>query len=264
MLKRLFSLRKETSEFMTLKKQDVPELKSYEWLCDLVFLMDVMSHLNELNLKLQGTGKFFASLYDHVKAFQRKLDLLQTQLLQGNLSHFSACKQLSEEDEHGKHALILLCSKKYNSMLQNIQDEFQRRFCDFRSHEHDLMMFASPFECDPKCVPTEMQLELIELQESSELKSAFRDLSLDKFYSSLPVSTYPALRKHANRMVVLFGSTYICEKTFSVMNFNKSKWRTMLTDEHLSSILRISTSSYQPRYMTTLDEKSQLHSSHKM
>jgi len=72
-------------------------------------------------------------------------------------------------------------------MLQNIQDEFQRRFCNFRSHEQNLMMFArTPFECDPKCIPTDMQLELIELQESSEPKYAFRDLSLDKFYSSLP------------------------------------------------------------------------------
>jgi len=103
------------------------------------------------------------------------------------LTHFSACKQLIEEDEHGKHALILLRSNKYNSMLQNTQDEFQRRFCNFRSHEQNLMMFArTPFECDPKCIPTDMQLELIELQESSEPKYAFRDLSLDKFYSSLP------------------------------------------------------------------------------
>jgi len=36
---------------MTLKKEDVPELKSYKWLCDLVFLMDVINYLNKLNLK---------------------------------------------------------------------------------------------------------------------------------------------------------------------------------------------------------------------
>jgi len=113
-LERFFSLLKEISEFMTLKNQDVPELKSYEWLCDLGFLTDVMSHRNELNVQLQGTGKFVTSLHDHVKAFQRKLDLLQTQLLQGNLPHFSACKQLIEEAEHGKHALILLRSNKYS------------------------------------------------------------------------------------------------------------------------------------------------------
>jgi len=107
-------------------------------------------------------------------------------------------------------------------------------------------------------------LELIELQESSELKLAFRDLSLGKFSSSLPASTYLALCKHANRMVSFVGSTYICEKTFSVMNFNKSKWQTMLTDEHLPSTLFISTSTYQLRYMRMLDEKSQLHSSHKI
>jgi len=48
------------------------------------------------------------------------------------------------------------------------------------------------------------------------------------------------------------------------MNFNKSKWQTMLTDEHLPSTLFISTSTYQLRYMRMLDEKSQLHSSHKI
>jgi len=90
-------------------------------------------------------------------------------------------------------------------MLQNIENEFQRWFCDFHCHEQDLMMFASPLHCGPKCVPSDMQLKLIEPQESSELKSDFRGLSSDEFYSSLPASTYPALPKHANRMVSFFG-----------------------------------------------------------
>ena len=81
-------------------------------------------------------------------------------------------------------------------------------------------------------------LLLIELQESSDLKLSFRDLPLDKFYSSVPTLTIPALQhKHASRMASLFGSTYICERTFSVMNFNKSKWRTALTDENFQFIL---------------------------
>ena len=45
---------------------------------------------------------------------------------------------------------------------------------------------------------------------SSDLKSSFRDLPLDKFYSSVPASTYLALRKHASRVASLFGSSYIC------------------------------------------------------
>ena len=121
------------------------------------------------------------------------------------------------------------------------------------------MLLSNPFHCDPESAPTNMQFELIELQESSDLKSSFRDLHLDKFYSLVPTSTYPALRKHASRMASLFRSTYICEKKFSVMNFNKSKYRTALTDKHLQSILQISTTQYTPRYGKLIGEKSQLH-----
>ena len=147
-------------------------------------------------------------------------------------------------------------------MFENVKQEFQRRFCDFHSHESEFMLFSNPFCYHPESAPTNMQLQLIKLQESSNLKSCFRDLPLDKFYSLVPASTYPALRKHTSRMVSLFGSTYICEKTFSVMNFNKSKYRTALTDKYLQSILQISTTQYTPRYEKLIGEKLQLHTSH--
>ena len=124
------------------------------------------------------------------------------------------------------------------------------------------MLFSDPFHCNSESAPTNTQLELIELQESSDLKSSSRDLPLDKFYSSVPASTYPALRKHGSKMASLFGSTYICEKTFSVMNFNKTKWRAALTDEHLQPILQISTTQYTPRYEKPIGKTSQLHTSH--
>ena len=141
------------------------------------------------------------------------------------------CKKLIKEDQNGHEALLLLRSEKYITMFENIKQEFQRRFCDFHSHESALMLFSDPFHCDPESPSTNMQVELIELQESSDLKSSFRDLPLDKFYSLFPATTFSALRKHASRLASLFKSTYICKKTFSVMNFNKSKWRTTLTDE---------------------------------
>ena len=106
-------------------------------------------------------------------------------------------------------------------------------------------------------------MELIKLQESSDLKSSIHDLPLNNFYSLVPDSTYPNLRKHASRLASHFGSTYICEKTFSVMNFNKSKWRAALSNEHLQSILQISTTRYAPRCDKLVGEKSQLHISHK-
>ena len=53
--------------------------------------------------------------------------------------------------------------------------------------------------------------------------------------------------------------TYICEKTFSVINFNKSKSRLALTDEYLQSILLVSTAHYTPRYEKLAGVKSQMH-----
>ena len=71
----------------------MPEVECYQWLCDLSFLTDIMNHLNSLNLHLQGARKFVLSLYDHVKAFQKKLELLQKQLKKGDIFHFIACKK---------------------------------------------------------------------------------------------------------------------------------------------------------------------------
>ncbi len=135
-------------------------------------------------------------------------------------------------------------------------------FCGPRLLLQFKMLAIKDFHCDHECAPTNIQLELIELQEISDPKSSFRALPLDKFYSSLSALTYPALRKHATRMASLFGRTYICEQTFSIINFNKSKWRTTITDEHLSSVIKISTSNYEPSYAKLISDKSQLHISH--
>ena len=51
-------------------------------------------------------------------------------------------------------------------------------------------------------------------------------------------------------MLVLFCSTYICEQTFSLINFNKSDHRSRLTDAHLNSVLAIATTKLTPDFDT--------------
>ncbi|XP_076811922.1 uncharacterized protein LOC143458902 [Clavelina lepadiformis] len=46
--------------------------------------------------------------------------------------------------------------------------------------------------------------------------------------ASLNKSKFANLRKMAMNLLVLFGSTYICEQTFSTMNINKTKLRSNL------------------------------------
>ena len=80
-------------------------------------------------------------------------------------------------------------------------------------------------------------------------------------YSMLPKQKYPKLRKHGLFFATLFGSTYICEQVFSRMKYVKSKYRTRLTDLHLKSVLRCSTTKYQPR-LGDMASKMQQHPSH--
>lgn len=83
-----------------------------------------------------------------------------------------------------------------------------------------------------------------------------------EFYKGLSPSTYPALHQHAIRMASLFGSTYICEKTFSTMAINKSKLRSKLTVGHLHAVLHIATTEMEPDIRGIVTNRKQHHKSH--
>ena len=80
----------------------------------------------------------------------------------------------------------------------------------------------SPFTTDFKKAPDAVQQELIDLQCGSTLKEKFQSESIDKFFALLNASKFANMRKMAMKLLVLFGSTYICEQTFSTMNINKT------------------------------------------
>ena len=93
-----------------------------------------------------------------------------------------------------------------------------------------------------------------------------KSVSLLDFYSiilySLKEENFPHMRRHAQKMLVLFGLTYICEQTFSVMKFNKSGYRSSVTDDHLSAVLRISTSDTHPDFSALVQAQHSLDISH--
>ena len=86
---------------------------------------------------------------------------MQKQLKKGDLSHFIACRKLIEEDQNGNEALLLLRSEKYTTMFENVKQEFQRRFCDFHSHESEFMLFSNCFHCDTESAPTTRWYDMI-------------------------------------------------------------------------------------------------------
>ena len=67
-------------------------------------------------------------------------------------------------------------------------------------------------------------------------------------------ATFTELSRMFKRTMCLLGSTYLCEKLFSTMNFNKSKYRSRLT-YLLHAILRVSTVSFLKPNVSQLCER---------
>nr|KAF6360044.1 hypothetical protein mMyoMyo1_011002 [Myotis myotis] len=152
--------------------------------------------------------------------------------------------------------------KKYSKSLDDLHAEFCRRFSDVEKIDQSLQLVACPLPQNPETAPEEVQLELIDLQSDFVLKEKFSSLELRDFYASLNEATFPNIRRMAQKILVLFGSTYVCEQTFSVMNINKAPHRSSLTDEHLRSILRMATTKLTPDFDALAKKGDQQHCSH--
>ncbi|KAJ7992782.1 hypothetical protein DPEC_G00282270 [Dallia pectoralis] len=136
-------------------------------------------------------------------------------------------------------ALDESCDVRERAQLAGVTTRANMVMSDFKKVEDEMQLVSSPFTCSVDSAPTDVQLELIDLQSDSQLKEHFKSASLLEFYSALKEENFSNIKRHAQKMLVLFGSTYICEQTFSVMKFTKSRYRSSLTDEHLSAVLRI-------------------------
>ncbi|KAK2828937.1 hypothetical protein Q5P01_019971 [Channa striata] len=221
-LKRVWDLKAEIQEFCEKKGKDIPELSDEHWMADFAFAVDVTALMNELNTKLQGNGLFVHEMHSLVKAFMRKLQFLSSQLESNTLTHMQTLKEVTPSADH---------LRRYSSMLGALHGEFSRRFEDLRTIEDEMHMISSPFSCSVDNAPSDVQLELIDLQSDAVLAEHFKSGSLLDFYSSLKEENFPNMRRHAQKML-----------------FTKSTYRSSLTDDHLSAVLRISTSNIQPDF----------------
>ena len=165
-LNRCFELREEICQFMENRGKDTNELKDKKFLCELAFLSDIVSHLDVLNLQLQGRGHIITDMYAAVKAFKTKLCLWKTQMLQGNLGHFPCCQIMAEQIFSA-----VLPSAQFAEKINALSAEFSRRFADFEAQKGRFALPSNPFAIDVESAPTSLQMELIELQCNDMLKS---------------------------------------------------------------------------------------------
>ncbi|KAM6155846.1 general transcription factor II-I repeat domain-containing protein 2A [Rhynchocyon petersi] len=230
-LKRFFESLKEIDSFMLSKGKPVPQLSSTDWIKDLAFLVDLTMHLNTLSISLQGHSQMVTQMYDLIRAFLAKLCLWETHLARNNLAHFPTLKSVSGNKGD---------SLNYIPKITELKAEFQSRLSDFKLYESELTLFSSPFSVKIDSVREDLQMEIIDLQCNTVLKTKYDKVGVPEFYKYL-WSSYPKYRHHCAKILSMFGGTYVCEQLFSIMKLSKTKHHSQLKGSQWDSVLHIAT-----------------------
>lgn len=256
-LSRFVDLLEPIITFLKEKKRSYPQLENDEWMQDLMFLTDIMNHLQTLNLALQGKDKIVSDLTQTIFSFQNKIRVFQRDILSRNFSHFpnlSRRVNTFPDIEIKDHKL-----EEYKDKLQGLLDNFLARFDDLQKLKPCFAFLVNPFMVDvvndgcPILEPlvtesSAVEMELMELQEDLGLKMIHKSQSTIEFWKQVPEIKYPELKKTSVRLISIFSTTYCCESLYSVMKFVKSKHRAILTNQHLTELIRTALTTYQPDF----------------
>ena len=156
------------SIFLKNRNKSYPQLEDDEWMHGLMFLTEVMHHLQSLNLALQGKDQLVSDLSQKIFSFQNKLRLFQMYLVSKTFDHFPNLRKINVEIKEEK-------VEEYKGKLQELFGEFQSRFQDLQMLKPCFSFFVNPFVVDvitdgcpiPEPFVSEasvVEMELLELQ----------------------------------------------------------------------------------------------------
>ena len=101
-----------------------PELEKENWLFKVMFLVDIIMHLNELNLRLQGPGKTVIGLFEAWKGFVAKLDIYTRDIQTATFRYFKHLKAFSVDHQ--------VNGAEINIYMRDLTSQFRNRFQDFQ------------------------------------------------------------------------------------------------------------------------------------
>ena len=90
------------------------------------------------------------------------------------------------------------------------------KFVDRKETFLVLTLFSSPFTVNVETVPDELEMELIDLQNNTNLRNKFQWIEIHSFYKNyLDLEKFSLLGAHAMNIMTYFGSTHVCEQLIS-------------------------------------------------
>lgn len=91
-------------------------LKDIIWLSDFAFFTDLLSHINKLNLKLQGRNQLIYDIWGHIRGFKMQLNLFSKQLVKKDFTHFPRLKAVAIREDK---------LKSYEKSVKCLHEEFE-------------------------------------------------------------------------------------------------------------------------------------------
>ena len=161
---------------------------------DLAFLVDMLYHLNRLNLNLKGKLKMLPDQVQSVFAIINKRKSFKAHIQKEDLTHFptllKACGQVTCAALNKQRA-------RYATLLETLQESFAPRIRDLQLKRPHNTFLVDPFNSKTDCLKTSLvsdeaaaELELIDLCEEDQLKPALREGAIE-FWKSVPVKNTP-------------------------------------------------------------------------
>uniref|UniRef100_A0A672PL12 HAT C-terminal dimerisation domain-containing protein n=1 Tax=Sinocyclocheilus grahami TaxID=75366 RepID=A0A672PL12_SINGR len=201
----------------------------------LAVLPKIVHFLNDI-----GDEKHVDALLGCVESFKMKLGLYTAQLKDGDLTHFPLLNDACEG------VLDIQQRELFVKTVSQMQEKFISHFSDFEK-----IKSAGHFIREPFTFPVEktkdlaatfglsrcaLEDELMDVQARGRSHIAQQSSSVAEMWRNISGQN---LRLLSSKVLSIFGSTYICERTFSVMTRIKSRFRARLTDCNLQSLLHL-------------------------
>ncbi|XP_028140908.2 general transcription factor II-I repeat domain-containing protein 2B-like [Diabrotica virgifera virgifera] len=188
---------------------------------------------SSLAASYEGKNKTVSQLVGQIETFRKKLDLFENCMKINDLTHFPACFEINQEE-------TMVDFSRFAKVLTEIKREFNERISKFDALKPDLELFNNPMGVNIQNQSAEYQLELFELQ-SDSIFQAKKNEDISTF-GKLVSNRFPKLRNFAVKLYSMFGSTYICESTFSALKHIKSKTRNRMENDSLEACISLTTS----------------------
>ena len=216
----VFKLRKEIGDLLESKGKPQALMSDEAWVWKLAFAADITSHLNFLNLKLQGEENLVSDLYTHLKAFRYNLSCFWNKYRPTTWHTFSSAdsswlkqQMISPSHLHARSSKTSSCSFR-SGFLTWIQR--QKKWYCFKTHLKQMWPVAQ-MNCIWRSLSRKQITSLIQFKEG-----------LVGFYQFLSKEDFPNVKTFASSYLLIFGTTYLCEQTFLRMKYVKEQFEKKL------------------------------------